>query len=87
MKQTIIFSIACLFIIMGCEKKSIEHTEQTKYQDKKILVVHSYHSELDGVIKKTSGLVRVFENEGVEYKIIYMDTKRNIEEAFKKKSA
>ena len=80
--------IACLLILMaGCEKEQTEKIQAAKYQGKKILVVHSYHKELYGVIQKTEGLVHVLENENVDYKIIYMDTKRHTSDEFMKKSA
>jgi len=88
MKQITILFIACLFFtILGCEKEQKEEAEKTNYEGKKILVVHSYHPEVTGVVEKNKGLTSVLENVGVEYKIIYMDTKRNTGEDFKKKSA
>jgi ABC-type uncharacterized transport system substrate-binding protein len=87
MKKIILF-IACLFLIIsGCEKKQKEEAKKVDYEDKKILIVHSYHPEIKGVIEKNKGLISVLKNVGVEYKIIYMDTKRNTGEDFKKKSA
>ena len=88
MKQLIILFIAGLFLtISGCEKKQKEAAEKTTYAGRKVLIVHSYHPEIKGVIEKNNGLERVVQNTDVEYKTIYMDTKRNTGEDFKKKSA
>jgi len=88
MKQIIILFIACLFFtILGCEKEQKEAAEKAAYEGRKILIVHSYHPEVRGVIERNKGLTSVLKNRGVEYKTIYMDTKRNTGEDFKKKSA
>jgi hypothetical protein len=57
------------------------------YEGKKILVVHSYHSEHKGVVENNEALNSVFDESAVEYKIVYMDTQRNTDEDFKKEAA
>ncbi len=91
MKKIIIFFMICIFIFTSsCEKRGTDELNEdieTEYQDKKILIVHSYHAEIEGVIEKNRSFIDNFEKVGIEYKIIYMDTKRNTNEEFKLNAA
>lgn len=76
---------------MSCEKEKItgKYSEEKKISQKakKILVVQSYHPELKGVIEKNDGIESVLGKVDIEYKTIYMDTKRNTGEKFKEEAA
>ena len=53
---------------------------------KKVLLVHSYHPEFEWVADITDGVKSSFENDdSIELKIFYMDTKRNTGEDWKVK--
>lgn len=68
-------------------QNNLEIQETSKYKDKKILVVFSYHAEIQGVINKNKGISSVLDESGVEYKVVYMDTRRNPGEEFKENAA
>ena len=56
-----------------------------KYDGKKVLFIDSYHEGYgwsDGI---TKGIETTLDGSGVELNIVRMDTKRNTDDAFKKK--
>ncbi len=75
----------------GCDDDTAspdgDGSELGGYEGKKILVVHSYHRELSGVIGKNGGLKNILDEVDIEYTTIYMDTKRNPDEEFAKEAA
>lgn len=91
MKKIFIFLLCVILLtaICGCvtnEKQGelvLDDEITTKsYGGKKVLFVNSYHAELEWSRGIISGFKRVMDNEGVEYKMIDMDTKRNTQEDF-----
>lgn len=68
-----------VFAVLGvCSAKS--------YNGKKVLYIDSYHQGYpwsDGI---AAGVKSAFEGKGIDLKVVYMDTKRNSDEAFKKES-
>lgn len=74
--------------LTGCSGNTVNPDYNTEgYEGRKILVIHSYHPEVKSVINKNAGLTSVLDKTDVEYQTIYMDTKRNTGEAFKKAAA
>jgi ABC-type uncharacterized transport system substrate-binding protein len=87
MKKICVFLVICILLTISCEKekqtgRSLEK-KKISYVGKKILVVQSYHPELKGVIEKNDGIEGILDKVDIEYRIIYMDTKRNTDEKFK----
>lgn len=90
------FTILIIFTISSCVS-----TEDTKsdseiivpdsnfvdYSNNRILVVQSYHAEVGGVIIKNKGISNILDKIDIDYKIIYLDTRRNPSEEFKLESA
>ena len=90
MKKLIFYIVFILLIISGCQKKQTEdpiEEKKTKYKSSKILIVHSYSPGPKGDAQKNIGLQSVLDATEVEYKIIYMDTRRNTDEDFRKNAA
>ena len=69
-----------VFAVLGvCSAKS--------YNGKKVLYIDSYHQGYpwsDGI---AAGVKSAFEGKGIDLKVVYMDTKRNSDEAFKRSRA
>jgi len=73
----------CTMLVMGLALNAVAES----YSGKKILYIDSYHQGYawsDGI---TAGVRAALDGTGVTLKIIYMDTKRNKDEAFKKQAA
>ncbi len=88
--KKIYFLVIILLLLLNCEKKPADESfiaADLNYEGSKILIVHSYHAEVSGVITKNQGLLNVLDKAGIEYKMIYMDTKRNTDEEFKLNAA
>lgn len=81
-KQFIILIL--FFLSWSCQKST---TNQQLITDKKVIIVHSYHAEVGGVISKNQNLVRILNENKIEYEFIYMDTKRNPYEEFARNAA
>lgn len=85
MKKIISGSLGLLFILFflvsftACEKKKTD-------AKKKVLIVHSYHLEYAWVKAIQDGIVENLDKEKLEIQTIYMDTKRNPSEDFKKEA-
>ncbi|MCQ9204833.1 MAG: ABC transporter substrate-binding protein [Omnitrophica bacterium] len=56
------------------------------YRGKKILFINSYHKEYYWSDGEQAGVERVLAGSGVELKVVYMDTKNNPGEKFKRKA-
>jgi ABC-type uncharacterized transport system substrate-binding protein len=88
--KKVFFLVIILLLLLNCEKKPADEFVEAaglNYTNNKILVVNSYHAELAGVIAKNKSLIANLNAAGIEYKIIYMDTKRNTSEEFKLNAA
>lgn len=60
---------------------------ESPYAGKKILHVASYHAEFEWTKGINHGIETGLKDKGIEYKVFYMDTKRNPTEAWKKTAA
>jgi ABC-type uncharacterized transport system substrate-binding protein len=91
MKKIYVFFVMCILLTISCEKekqtgRSLEG-KKISYVGKKILVVQSYHPDLKGVIEKNDGIKSILDKVDIDYKTIYMDTKRNTDEKFKEQAS
>ena len=86
-----IFYVVCIFLIMpGCQKKQTDKPidrGKTNYGNRKIMIIHSYHPEKEGVIQNNNGLRSVLDKTDIKYEIIYLDTLGITDEKFKKNAA
>lgn len=91
-KYVTISSLVCTFCVLavGCEKPTPQEakadTKQSTTEDRKVLVVHSYHPQYEWVAAITRGLqIAILPTEAqVEY--YYMDTKRRPDEMWMRQS-
>jgi len=67
-----------MLIISGCSQPE---------QDKKVFLVFSYHPDYDWVGEEMDGVVVAFENQAIETKSVYLDTKRHTDKAWMDKVA
>ena len=73
-------AIGLLLITSGCGEEGAERAEHATSDRAKILVVHSYHPEARGAAQKHAGLTSVLDDADVEYKTVYLDTRRLADE-------
>jgi ABC-type uncharacterized transport system substrate-binding protein len=75
----VVLAVMLVFVTVGvCSAKS--------YTGKKVLYIDSYHQGYawsDGIV---AGVKAALDGKGAELKVVYMDTKRNTDEAFKKEA-
>jgi ABC-type uncharacterized transport system substrate-binding protein len=80
--------ILCVMLgAIACEVKQPPSSEEAHYKGKRIMIVHSYHEDLEGVRAKDVGLKEIFKEAGVDHEFFYMDTKRNRKEEFIRSAA
>jgi hypothetical protein len=80
MRGILLLSVS--LIVSACNRSQVRTPDEINYEGKKVLIVHSYHPEVSGVIEKNAGIERVLSGSGIGYEYFYMDTKRNRDEAF-----
>jgi hypothetical protein len=86
--KTRVFVLLLLALIgTACNRRQEAETVEKDYAGKRVLVVHSYHQEVPGVIVKDAEMKSLFTHVGIGHEFFYMDTRRNREEAFIKNSA
>lgn len=71
----------------ACTRERTEPSGQKSSEIGRVMIIHSYHPEVGGVVSKNAGVELVFSNIDLDYEYYYMDTKRNREEEFIKSSA
>ena len=81
--------VLLLFALLGttCNRGQEANAEKNSYAGKRVLVVHSYHKEVPGVIAKDAEIKSLFDRVGIGYDFYYMDTRRNRDEEFIRNSA
>jgi hypothetical protein len=91
--SVVLLGLILLAIISGCtsnqsQTKNIVVSEKPiqTYEGKKVLYVDSYHEGYEWSDGITRGIKNIFNNTGVELKILRMDTKRNDTEEYGKKA-
>ncbi|HMB46577.1 MAG TPA: ABC transporter substrate binding protein [Candidatus Methanoperedens sp.] len=89
----VLLGVILLAIFSGCtstqsQTKNIVVSEKPiqTYEGKKVLYVDSYHAGYEWSDGITRGIENIFNNTGVELKILRMDTKRNDTEEFGKQA-
>ncbi len=77
-----IYIFFSLILVMSCRPKSNEIKEKKQLEyPKKIVIVHSYHESVSGVITKNENLLPILSKNNILYDIIYLDTRRVQDEA------
>ncbi|HWQ95939.1 MAG TPA: ABC transporter substrate binding protein [Candidatus Methylomirabilis sp.] len=89
----VLLGVILIAIISGCittqsqTKNAIAGDKPIKiYEGKKVLYIDSYHAGYEWSDGVTRGIENIFNNTGIELKILRMDTKRNDTEQFGKQA-
>ncbi|MGL1894191.1 MAG: ABC transporter substrate-binding protein [Spirochaetaceae bacterium] len=75
------FLLLSLILVMSCRPKNKKNDEENQLENsKKVVIVHSYHDSVGGVITKNESLLAILNRYNIIYDIIYLDTRRVTDE-------
>ncbi len=88
MKYFSIITLITMLLFSGCAKGILkDKTQKETDQEKKVLIIHSYHSDSRRVMEHNESIEKILKENGIKYDFFYMDTQRNRDEEFIKKAA
>ena len=86
LRRTVLF-FSITILLFSFARSSLAKSEGNgQFEGKKVLYINSYHEGYpwsDGIIR---GIQRIFNSTGIHLETQYMDTKRNVDESFKKQA-
>lgn len=75
-----LYVIVSIFLLIACERSGQEEEISKKQNlNRKVLIVHSYHSTSKRVMEHNESIIRIFKENEIDYDFFYMDTQRNKE--------